>query len=160
MKLPRMTAGIVPQMGALRARVGRPSAVGEPRYDLLGCTANLGASDRRPGHPTLKHCFAKLRSEAGSDEETLAHGRSGLTEEPYPDVDSVRCRVQARGLTQAQRDRFVAAFAECAGRPYAWGVDDCCSCVETAVRQGLGEEPSDLIRAASRGLRSSPEVVI
>lgn len=156
MKLPPVTAAL-----ALSARRGvLPATVNGPgSYRVVVCTVNLGATGRRSGHPVLKHCFARIEDENGEAERTLAFGRAGVASEPYPELVSVRCEVQATGLSAAEKERFVGAFNACEARGYQWGANDCCSCVGEAVRTGLGGEPLALVSEAAADLARSPEVL-
>ena len=125
---------------------------------LLTCTANLGAGPHKPGHPELKHCFAKALDTDDQPVRTWSLGLHGVAHEAFPEHESVACRAQAEDLTAADIARFDAAFEACAGQGYRWGERDCCSCLERALREGLSIEPDLAVRQAARGLARSPDL--
>lgn len=137
---------------------GLVPASGGMFYRVRVCTANLGASQRKAGDPNLKHCFALVEDAGGGVLRSLAYGRGGLVVEPHPDIPSVHCETQAEGLSEAQAGDFIAAFEECGSRPYLWGENDCCSCVQFAVEHGLHSPPLEMINAAANDISRSPEV--
>lgn len=150
MKLPPMlVSASTPQAGYASA----PLDI----FTLWACTVNLGASPRRPGHPQLKHCFAKITDINGQAVTTYAYGRSGLAHEPYPDLASVRSEPIAT-LNAEELSKFSAAFRECGEKPYQWGRNDCCSCLQYALEQGTRTEAPGLVRKAARDISNSPEV--
>ena len=127
-------------------------------YRLLTCTANLGAGPRKAGHPELKHCFAKVLDADGQPVRTWSLGLHGVLHESFPEHESVACRMQAEDLGEADIARFDNAFEDCAGLGYRWGERDCCSCLERAVRKGLGIEPDPTVQQAARDLARSPDL--
>ncbi len=130
-----------------------------PRYSIACRTVNLGANSRRSGHPTFKHCFAKMMDDSGKITDTFAYGRNGLTHEPYPDVQSAKCMSQADNLTVGEIASFKSSFRECADRGYTWGENDCCSCLEYAAQAGLHKGPLTFIHNAVQDLAVSPKVL-
>ena len=149
----KAAAGRFPTVAALRPQ----SATGEP-YRLYACTADLGATPTHAGHPQLKHCFAKLVDADGTVVRTWAFGPGGMVPEPYPDLESVACRIQGQGLNEAAVRRFHAALGRCDARGYQWGENDCCACLEQAVRDGLDMVPDDRIRQAARAIAAAPDL--
>jgi hypothetical protein len=118
-------------------------------YTLYICTANLGATKDAEGDPILKHCFAKIVDQRGITAATLAFGPAGVSSEPYPDLPSVRCAVQASDLDEMDIQRVSHWFLDCEKTGYSWKENNCCSCVRDTVEQVLGLEVNEMIRVAA-----------
>lgn len=132
---------------------------GHHNYRLDVCTANLGATYSKPGHPFLKHCFAKIMGSDGKVIQTLAFGRDGVLDEPYPDVASSKCETQAMNLSRLEVKAFVSDFQEQGKQIYKWGVNDCCAILSKSVKYGLNRIPAYSIRRAVIDLKNSGEIV-
>jgi len=126
-------------------------------YRLSLCTAPLYATDRKPGHPRLKHCFARIEDADGAA-EYWGYGRNGLAPEPYPDQPSVQCWARPQPLNERQRAVFMQALAETLREGYQWGHNDCCSGLLAAHRQAFAEDAPPAISEAARDLAASPEL--
>lgn len=160
MKSPGLTAIHALPRIALRTIRGSAadagSATGYP-YRLSYCTSPLYATDLRPGHAWLKHCFMRIEN-ADGDVEHWAIGRSGLVREPYPYTPFTRCWPAPKNLSGQQRSALLGALAERQTLGYSWGDNNCCSALVTAHRQALGGEPPWTIGDAARALATSPEI--
>jgi hypothetical protein len=127
------------------------------RYAVEICASNLGATDRDPGDPILKHCFLKIVDGSRGIVETLAFGPGGVSAEPHPDVASLQCYVHATDLNALTVAEIERRFHACADRGYSWGDNNCCSCAIEAVESALGVSCDEAIREAARVIEQSPD---
>lgn len=159
MKLPKMTAQNTLTLQAIATFDGNNSSQ-EERYRLSFCTVNLGAKNKKTGHPTLKHCFVKVLNAQNEVIETIAYGRAGVGAEAYPDLDSAHCETANTGLNQHQKDGFIDAVKLCEQQAYRWGSNDCCSCINKAAMRSLRMPALENIRQASADIALAPEVFL
>lgn len=141
------------QLRSSRATLGRAGT--EEYFSVVLCTANLGASNIRPGHDKLKHCFIEFRDCRGRVLSSYAHGPSGMSGEPYPHVSSVQ-RYPVAVVTADERQRLEHAVQERGAQPYRWGKNDCCSTLISAVQTDAGVSIPTPIAQAASDIRHSP----
>jgi hypothetical protein len=143
--------------GVVAARASKSGAM-PPRYRLQSCTTNLGAAYGKTGHPSLKHCFARLLDERGAVVATWALGLHGVVAESNGSHPSVVCYTEAEALSRDAADGFDEAFRQCDARPYAWGSNDCCSCLRQALQDGMGIQASQALQSAARDIARSTDL--
>jgi hypothetical protein len=124
-------------------------------YRVALCTSNLGATQNNPGHPNLKHCYAKIIDDSGKLIDSLSFGLHGVGRESHPDNDSSSCKVMSQPLNHQQLQRFITAFNHQGQQPYRWGHNDCCSLLAHAISVGAQQSvPLDIALAQNRIKRS------
>lgn len=133
-------------------------AASTPLYRVALCTTNLGANANHAGHPSLKHCFAKVIDANGQALTSLSFGLHGVASESYAEVNSANCQLMPQLLDQTQLQHFIDAFKQQGAQPYQWGHNDCCSLLSHAVKTGLGFAPPRHIALAENGIRRSRDL--